>query len=150
WTFADGKIVVRQLDGHRDEWTFKLDVAPAPRAIDLRATSGVRTGSNSVGIYELKGNQLRVCLSWGVPQKRPGQFNSFGDGDLDEDRGRRLFVLERPTLAERLELLEGMRTVGKVDYDYLEQQGQELVAQHTKPEERARIYFQIAHLYGQS
>src|SRR5262249_45453530 len=87
WTFADGKIVVRQLDGQKDEWTFKLDVAPSPRGIDLRATSGTRTGSSSLGIYELKGNQLRVCLSWGIPQKRPGRFDAFGDTDLDEDRG---------------------------------------------------------------
>jgi RNA polymerase sigma factor (sigma-70 family) len=151
WTFGGGKVVIRHgADNTRDEWTFHLDEAVNPRAVDVRVTAGLRQGQFAAGIYELNGDRLRVCLSWSQPSRRPKEFNSSGDTDLADDRGRRLFVLERMTLRQCLFHMDRLRAVAPVNYAELERQGEELLALYTRPAERAKIWFQLAHVYGQT
>jgi RNA polymerase sigma-70 factor (ECF subfamily) len=89
WVITGETITVFYDDATTDQWTYKLDPAAKPRAIDCKALTGFRADGVAVGIYELRGDSLRVCLSWGQPPQRPEEF------DLGEDRGRRVFELQR-------------------------------------------------------
>ena len=69
-------------DFTRTAATFKLDPAKSPRTIDL---TGVEGGHNSkdqvsLGIYELDGDDLKICLPNGRPEASPGAFK--GEGEL--------------------------------------------------------------------
>jgi RNA polymerase sigma factor (sigma-70 family) len=89
WVITDGKIRVNYGDGSWDQWAFKLDPKKTPRAIDVKTIAGIRSDATAIGIYDLKGDTFRVYLSWGLPPRRPTEF------DLGNDRGGRYFVLER-------------------------------------------------------
>jgi RNA polymerase sigma factor (sigma-70 family) len=90
WAIADGTIHIRYNDGSVDEWTFKLDPTASPRAIDVKSKSGIHSDRPAFGIYEVKGDTLRVSIHWGQPAWRPEAFI-----ENKENRGRRDFVLER-------------------------------------------------------
>jgi uncharacterized protein (TIGR03067 family) len=52
----------------RNAGTLKLDPAKSPKEMDLAFTEGSDKGTTSPAIYELKGNELTVCI---VPPNRP-------------------------------------------------------------------------------
>jgi hypothetical protein len=54
------------------------------------------------------------------------------------------------SLAERLAKLDALRNGDRTPFDELEKQGKDLLARYTQPEEQAKIYFMLAHVYGQS
>jgi uncharacterized protein (TIGR03067 family) len=59
---------------------FRLDDAPRPRAIDYVNLHGAAKGKPQVGIYELTGDTLRICMS-PPGKRRPNDFCSTpGDG----------------------------------------------------------------------
>ena len=43
--------------------TIRLDVAKNPKTIDLIFTEGPEKGNTSLGIYEVAGDDLKICLS---------------------------------------------------------------------------------------
>jgi RNA polymerase sigma factor (sigma-70 family) len=55
-----------------------------------------------------------------------------------------------PPLQEQLAKLDAMRNGEQTPFDEVEKQGKELLARFTQPEEQAKIYFMLAHVYGQS
>jgi uncharacterized protein (TIGR03067 family) len=57
------------------KFTFKLDPAATPRLFDLTIAAGVQKDAVMEGIYELKGDQLRICLKV-LGQDRPTEFAS--------------------------------------------------------------------------
>ncbi len=67
WTFAilTNFPVLPETDAVIDQrtFTFKLDPAQQPAAVDLTALDGDAKGAVSPGIYELKGDTLRWCQS---------------------------------------------------------------------------------------
>jgi uncharacterized protein (TIGR03067 family) len=67
---------------------FKLDPAASPKSIDLILQDGPRKGETMAGIYELSGDELRICLRIGRPG-RPTAFQTRA-GDNNE-----LFTLRR-------------------------------------------------------
>jgi RNA polymerase sigma factor (sigma-70 family) len=157
WMIANGTIVVQYEDGTKDEWAFKLDAAAAPRAIDVKASTGFRADSTAVGIYELKSDTLRVCVSWSGPASRPTAF------DVGDDRGGRLFVLQRvakpkaekvpdpsPELQRDLADFEGYRNGSEEKFVELERKANELLKKYTARDDQARIYYQVAHIAAQS
>jgi uncharacterized protein (TIGR03067 family) len=70
-SMPDAEAVEKRL------FTFKLDPAQKPAAIDLTAQDGDLKGTVSPGIYELKGDTLRWCQSDDEKNKdRPKTFDS--------------------------------------------------------------------------
>jgi uncharacterized protein (TIGR03067 family) len=81
WTVKGDKLTL-SLPG-RDgkpatkEFRFKLGPTKSPRTIDLTALDGPYKGTVSLGIYELDGDTLKLCVSNNPRKKdRPGAFDS--------------------------------------------------------------------------
>jgi uncharacterized protein (TIGR03067 family) len=60
--------------------TLKLDPSTTPKILDLTVSAGSEKGSIMEGIYELKGDEFRMCVK--VMEKgRPAKFEALeGDG----------------------------------------------------------------------
>jgi uncharacterized protein (TIGR03067 family) len=74
-TFTGDKWVVREDGKVIQAGTHKFDPTKKPGQVDAAVTEGEDKGSTMLGIYELKGDQMRVCFD---PQgkQRPTSFNS--------------------------------------------------------------------------
>jgi hypothetical protein len=57
---------------------------------------------------------------------------------------------DRPTLSQSLESLDKMRNGRATQFDEVEKLGAKLLDQYKTPAQRAKIYFQLAHVYAQS
>jgi uncharacterized protein (TIGR03067 family) len=55
--------------------TYKLDESASPKTIDITRTRGADKGKKRLGIYELKGDTLRICVG-PVGGGRPKEFAS--------------------------------------------------------------------------
>lgn len=86
-TFKDGTMTMKSERGDRKS-TYKLDSSKKPAAIDLTAQGGQRDGMTSKGIYEVKDDELKLCVSFVPGGARPGVFAS-------KDQGEVLFTLKR-------------------------------------------------------
>jgi len=79
------------IDGKKEVATsmlLKLDDAPKTKLIDLTPTDGPNKDNPSEGLYEIKGDELRICL--GVsPKERPTSF------EVKEETPWVLIVLKR-------------------------------------------------------
>ncbi len=61
---------------------FTVDRSKTPMAIDYYNTEGGNAGKTQLGIYELNGTTLRLCLA-APGQERPADFTSApGDGRI--------------------------------------------------------------------
>jgi uncharacterized protein (TIGR03067 family) len=81
---------LKETQGDDDkEFTVRLGPTRKPRAIDIVYKTGEHKGKTSLGIYELDGNRLRVCL--GEPgDPRPTRFDGRGTYTLE------VFKRDRP------------------------------------------------------
>jgi uncharacterized protein (TIGR03067 family) len=70
WTMLlDGKAVV--------EWTIKaIDSKKSPKTIDIEISAGAYKGVVYLGIYELKGDTLRICFALPDKPVRPTDFSA--------------------------------------------------------------------------
>jgi uncharacterized protein (TIGR03067 family) len=62
--------------------TFSIDPGKKPNTIDIKFTEGPEKGNTSLGIYELDGDDLKLCLSV-TSKERPTEFtakNKSGHG----------------------------------------------------------------------
>jgi uncharacterized protein (TIGR03067 family) len=57
--------------------TFKLDPSTTPKCVDLTIGGGVQKGVVLEGIYEVKGDQMKLCVKV-VGNERPTKFASPG------------------------------------------------------------------------
>jgi hypothetical protein len=57
---------------------------------------------------------------------------------------------EASPLRQRLEQMDALRAGASTAFGEVENQGRELLRQYKRPEERAQIYFELAHVYAQS
>jgi uncharacterized protein (TIGR03067 family) len=55
--------------------TLKLDPATKPRSIDFSVGQGNEKGAVVEGIYEINGDELKICAKLGA-KERPGEFKS--------------------------------------------------------------------------
>jgi uncharacterized protein (TIGR03067 family) len=69
------------------EMSFTLDPSKNPKWIDVTYTGGERNGESSLGIYELKDDTLRICMSRGT--SRPMEFETKAESQ------RHMMVLKR-------------------------------------------------------
>jgi uncharacterized protein (TIGR03067 family) len=90
WVVKDGEITVRYEDGTTEKWAYTLDPTTTPRSFDLKVVTGVKAGASAKGIYEVKGNTLRI--SFNGHGERPAGFDAAA---LGASRWGRRFVLER-------------------------------------------------------
>jgi uncharacterized protein (TIGR03067 family) len=74
-----GEVMTVEGDGAvRKEYgklSLKLDLSTMPKCVDLRVSDGVQLNATMEGIYELKKDELRLCIKvFGA--ERPGEFKS--------------------------------------------------------------------------
>ena len=71
--FDGGKLTFDPKTKDFSEFSFTLDANKSPKAIDLKSK-----GDAVVGIYEMKGDELKLCLFAGEPtaKNRPKEFSA--------------------------------------------------------------------------
>jgi uncharacterized protein (TIGR03067 family) len=78
WVFAGDKVHVKSDLGD-NQYTFTLNAQASPKQIDLFGPDD----NNKVGIYELNGDELKVCqVTVDKGATRPTEFNSKDHGAL--------------------------------------------------------------------
>ncbi len=82
----DGDKYVVKVDGQiLEEGKIKIDPSKSPKHIDISPTTGNDAGSTRKGIYEVKGDEQKICFA-PPDQERPKEFSS------KEGSGRLLIV----------------------------------------------------------
>jgi uncharacterized protein (TIGR03067 family) len=77
FTFKGDKLLVSQRGGKDKEHAYRLDTSKSPKYFDI-----VPPGEKTVlGIYEVKGNELSLCVRYGNGG-RPTEFGSKADSGL--------------------------------------------------------------------
>jgi uncharacterized protein (TIGR03067 family) len=74
-TFGKEMLTLSSPEGEK-EATVKLDPTKKPKTIDVIPKDGPRKGQLLRGIYELKGDELRLCMSDSEQSERPTEFKS--------------------------------------------------------------------------
>jgi uncharacterized protein (TIGR03067 family) len=91
FVFKGDQITVGGNDEVKKEYAkveFKLDPGTAPKCLDIKVLGGIQKDAALEGIYELKGDKLKICVK--VQGKdRPDKFAS------PEGTGIALLVLQR-------------------------------------------------------
>jgi len=77
-TFTGDKWSVREDTKVVQAGTHQLDGAKKPAQVDAVVTEGEGKGSTMLGIYELKGDSLRVCFD-PAGKQRPTSFTAKAD-----------------------------------------------------------------------
>jgi uncharacterized protein (TIGR03067 family) len=62
-----------EIGDNKDEGTVKLDPSKSPKTMDITGTNGPNKGKTFLVIYELKGEELRVCYDLSG-KSRPTEF----------------------------------------------------------------------------
>jgi uncharacterized protein (TIGR03067 family) len=82
-TFKEDTMV---MDGSfaavKPEFTVKLDPSKKPKTIDATPLNGEFKGKTVLGIYQLGGEELRICLPKQGDKERPSEFKSPEGSDL--------------------------------------------------------------------
>jgi uncharacterized protein (TIGR03067 family) len=74
---ADRMIFIAGKNIGKQEYSVKLDASKKPNAIDLKALDGESKGDVLLGIYQLDGDTLKLCLgSDPKTNERPSRFTS--------------------------------------------------------------------------
>ncbi len=94
WFSVEGNKLVFKIDGPQVECGFKTDAKQSPKQLTLAVTKSdqrkVNDAKEIFAIYELTGDDLKICLSSSHPTaKRPTEFAA------QEKSGRMLIVLKR-------------------------------------------------------
>ena len=81
---------VEPLTDKASKLTIKIDASPTPKCIDLKVEAGSLKGTLLEGVYEWKGDELKLCLNFanGIAN-RPLEFETKAGSN------RVLFVLKR-------------------------------------------------------
>ncbi len=78
FVFKGGEIVVEGDDKIKVEYArlkVKIDTTTTPKLFDLTVGAGIQKGADMEGIYELKGDELRICVKV-FGKDRPSEFSS--------------------------------------------------------------------------
>jgi uncharacterized protein (TIGR03067 family) len=70
-----------EIGEQKDEGTVKRDPSKAPKRMDITGTKGPNEGKTFLTIYELKGDELRVCYDLGG-KERPTEFATKPNSQL--------------------------------------------------------------------
>lgn len=69
--FKNNSVSIRRAGEADTKMTYRLDASKSPRTIDVTAEGRVNQG-----IYELRGDVLKLCLAGVSSKKRPAKFSS--------------------------------------------------------------------------
>jgi uncharacterized protein (TIGR03067 family) len=78
-TIKDSRLIIKGKEFTMKEkiatykGTFTIDASMKPKTIDLKFTEGPEKGNTSLGIYELDGDDLKLCLTI-TAKDRPAEF----------------------------------------------------------------------------
>jgi uncharacterized protein (TIGR03067 family) len=79
----DGPLLtVKGKEAVKPEFTIKLDPSKKPKAIDATPLNGKFEGKTVLGIYQLEGDELKMCLPKQGDKERPSDFKSPEGSDL--------------------------------------------------------------------
>lgn len=78
-TFDDSKYAEKRDGEVVEEGEYTLDLKKAPKTIDLKIGTGEHKGKPQVGIFEVKGDTVRMCLSLPGSDQRPKEFSGAGE-----------------------------------------------------------------------
>jgi uncharacterized protein (TIGR03067 family) len=82
--FKGDQVTVAGNDAVEKEYArlqIKLDPTTMPRCIDITVTGGVQLNAVIEGIYDLKGDELRLCAKV-FGNERPAEFASAGGSSI--------------------------------------------------------------------
>ena len=80
-TIKNSKLIIKSKEFTMKEniatykGTFSIDPSKKPKTIDIKFTEGPENGNTSLGIYELDGDDLKLCLSV-TTKERPTEFSA--------------------------------------------------------------------------
>lgn len=79
-SFEGDKMKVTGVGGDQadanPEFTIKLDPSKKPKALDATALNGRNKGKTDLGIYEVNGDELKLCMPNDEVKDRPKDFKS--------------------------------------------------------------------------
>jgi uncharacterized protein (TIGR03067 family) len=87
-TFQKGQFKVQLGSEKPQEGTYQLDPGKSPKTIDIARTTGPDKGKKQRGIYELTGNNLKICACE-EKNERPTTF------DTQDKPGYTVLILRR-------------------------------------------------------
>jgi RNA polymerase sigma factor (sigma-70 family) len=67
----------------RPEWTIKLDPSKKPKAVDATVLTGPLKGKTRLGIYQIEGDELKLCLPRPDVKERPTEFKATEGSQLE-------------------------------------------------------------------
>ncbi len=74
--FDGAQYVQRKGQTITEEGSYEIDPSKSPRTIDFLIKKGGDAGKRQLGIYEVEGNTLRVCMAEPGSKKRPRTFEA--------------------------------------------------------------------------
>ena len=79
----DGPMAVAKgEEPAKPEFNVKLDPSKKPKALDVTPLSGKFKGKTALGIYQMEGDELMICLPNQKQKDRPTEFKSPEGSDL--------------------------------------------------------------------
>jgi uncharacterized protein (TIGR03067 family) len=90
-TVEAGQYTVKLEDNVVEKGNFTIDPGKKPKQMDIKATEGQNQGKTFHGIYQLEGDDMKVCFVES-DKDRPTDFTA------DKDSGRVLHVYKRAKL----------------------------------------------------
>ncbi|HYV37714.1 MAG TPA: TIGR03067 domain-containing protein [Gemmataceae bacterium] len=75
-TILANKMSIHDKGQFREEITLKLDAKAKVKAVDFVYTKGGNTGKTELGIYNLDGDKLTICMNETKGGARPTEFTS--------------------------------------------------------------------------
>jgi uncharacterized protein (TIGR03067 family) len=84
FTFDGDKLIVKGDRGHAtEEIQYKIDATKSPKQIDIMPPKDVANGKTVLGIYEINGDELKLCFRQAQSSLgRPTDFSTKPDSDL--------------------------------------------------------------------
>ena len=85
FTFKGDKLLVKGnfADDREEECSYEIDAAKSPKQLDFTPPKESHQDSPILGIYEVKGEELKLCLRHGGSSAgRPTEFSTKPDSDL--------------------------------------------------------------------
>lgn len=86
-TFDGDKFILKERGHAPNAMDVRIDPTKSPRTIDITATEGPSKGLALLGIYELSGDDLKICFSIG--KARPAKLATTADEETE------MFTLKR-------------------------------------------------------
>jgi uncharacterized protein (TIGR03067 family) len=80
-TIKESKLIIKGKEFTMKEkiaiykGTFSIEPSKKPKTIDIKFTEGPEKGNTSLGIYEIDGDDLKLCLSV-TAKERPTEFTA--------------------------------------------------------------------------